>query len=687
MAVAPTGLTPVQITALMRTKLLGSALDAEDARTMRCTPLTKADAARHGLAYIAESFAIPYFDLNGRPKRFFRARYVVDTRKGFDVQAGKKAVKYVQPKGSDPDVYLPPLGDVDWAHVAGDVTTPLIITEGELKAACATKHGHPTIGLGGVWSFMSAANAQELIPGLREFLWDGRLVYIAYDSDAAVNSKVVQAEEKLAERLTGEGARVMIVRLPNQEDIQKCGLDDFIVLFGVDSLKELLLDPDRTYEYDGSKALHAMNKDVIYVKQQRFIWSHEDGQKMSAGEFKEHRYSNRFHLEKRVNAKGDVTSVRVPTAKAWLEWGARAEALGVDFVPGGDTITATGHLNTWSGWGMTEPVPGSVEPWKHLLDHLFGAETESRKWFEQWCAWPLQNPGGKMANAAALWGPVHGSGKTLIGHTLMRIYGKHSVELKDASLEDDRNEWAENKQFALCDDITARGDRKFMRKLMTMITQKTIMMNPKYINSYLIRDCINYYFTSNDPDALYMDTGDRRFFVHEVRSGRYVEYKAYVAWRESDAGIAALWDYLLRLDLTGFEPQAAPPTTYGKTSMTDLGKSELGAWVNELRANTDAMLAGAGFKGDLFTAKELHAVFDPAGVSRTSENALARELKRAGFINPSTGTRIKRADGVMIAVYAVRNLKKWRDATWSEACKHYDEVRQGKLAPAKTRKF
>lgn len=688
MAGKPAGLTQSEIKTLMLAKLMGSALDEDDARAMRCTPITKIEAARYGLAYAAEAFALPYFTTGGVPKRFFRARYVVDTRQGFDKIAGKKSVKYVQPKGSDPDIYLPPLGGVDWAHLAADVSQPLLVTEGELKAACATKHGHPTIGLGGVWSFQSGANGQELLPALVAFSWVGRSVYIVYDSDAATNSKVVQAEEVLAQRLLDRDAVVHIVRLPSQEDIQKCGLDDYIVLYGAEAFTALLKDPERTYEYAGSKALHAMNQLVIYVRQQRFIWSHEDNQRMSAGEFKEHRYANRFHLQSRANAKGEVIVTRVATAKAWLEWGARAEALGVDFQPGGDRITDQGNLNTWTGWGVSEPIPGDVAPWEHLLHHLFGDEPASRKWFEQWCAWPLQNPGGKMANAVALWGPVHGSGKTLVGHTLMRIYGaKHSVELKDASLENDRNEWAEGIQFALCDDITARGDRKFMRKLMTMITQKTIMMDPKYINSYVIRDCINYYFTSNDPDALYMDTGDRRFFVHEVRGGKYLDYKAYVKWRDSSIGIAALWDYLLRLDISDFDPQAAPPTTYGKTSMTDLGKSELGAWVNEFRQNMDSVLGAAGFKGDLFTAKELHGLFDPSGVSRTTENALARELKRAGFINPATGNRLRRADGLMVAVYAVRNLGKWKSASWSDACRHYDESRQGKLAPAKPRKF
>jgi hypothetical protein len=211
-----------------------------------------------------------------------------------------------------------------------------------------------------------------------------------------------------------------------------------------------------------------------------------------------------------------------------------------------------------------------------------------------------------------------------VGETLMRIYGtKHSTELKDSTLEDDRFEWAENQQFVLADDITARGDRKFMRKLMTMVTQHSMRMNPKYVPSYNIEDRINYYFTSNDPDALFMDDQDRRFFVHEVKAGKF-DYRAYVQWMKSASGPAALWHYLLGYDMTGFDPYAPAPVTMGKREMISVGKSELGAWVAEFKENVDGVLAKAKLTGDIFSTKQLHFLYDPNGDKRTTVNALSR---------------------------------------------------------------
>lgn len=664
----PAGLTRAAVELLMLRKLEGSALTAAHARRLGLIPSTAVEMGSYGLP-AAGAFVIPYFSMEGRPTSFYRARYVEDTRRGFDALTGKKALRYIQPGNSVTEVYLPPL--IDWREVAA-AEYPILITEGELKAACATAHGLPTVGLGGVWSFQSSKHNTPLLPIFKALGLDGREVFIVFDSDAVTNPNVVAAELRLAQRLTEAGAIVKIARLPSLEDTQKVGLDDYIMLRGVEALKTVLL---QAFEYDASKVLHALNQRVLYVRDPGFVWDHDLSMRLSPGAFKEHAYSNVLYDQRRVSKSGEST-VRVPAAPAWLAWEHRAEVRGLVFAPGDERITDGGLLNTWAGWGCTSgPIAGDVGPWHALMQHLFGADPEglsARLYFERWCAAPLQRPGLKMAVAAAIWGTTHGSGKTLVGHTLMRVYGaKHSAELKDTDLDDDRNEWADSKQFVLADDITARGDRKFMRRLMTMITQKWIRLNPKFVPSYSIADTINYYFTSNDPDALYMDDGDRRFFIWEVMGGKYGPYQAYVRWRDSEEGIAALWHYLLALDLGDFDPQAPAPDTAGKRSMIQLGKSDLGSWVRELKDNTASILNRAGLRGDLFNAKELHALYDPNGDKKTTVNALARELKRAGFHPPATGSSLRLPDGSMTAVYALLRGGYWAAASWKDACDHY----------------
>lgn len=654
----------------MLDKLGQSALDEEDARLMKLEPLTGMGMRSLKLPEFP-AFKIPYFTLQGKVDKFFRARYVVSTLKGFDAVAGKKPLRYVQPAKSESGVYLPPF--VDWVEMAADATQPLVITEGELKAACATKYGFPTLGLGGVYSFQSNAHNHMLIPALAEFEWSERIVYICYDSDSSTNPNVLVAEQRLAQRLTELGALVHITRLPAQEELAKCGLDDFIVLRGAEAFAELL-DSEKTYAYDAAKVLHGLSERVVYVRDPGIIWDHTLKRRMSPSDFTSHQFANVHYWAEVSMPKGGTTRVKKPAATAWLQWEARAECLGLAFRPGAARITEDGYLNTWTGWGVTEPIAGDVSPWHELMEHIFAGAPEARRWFERWAAYPIQNPGAKLATAMAVWGPTHGSGKTLIGHTLMRVYGtKHSVELKDADLEDDRNEWADSKCFALCDDITAKGDRKLMRKLMTMVTQKMLRINTKYVPSYFLEDLINYYYTSNEPDMFYMDENDRRFYVHETQAGKFLNYKRYVAWRDSDEGIAALWHYLLSIDLGDFDPQAPAPVSDGKKAMIDMGKSELGAWVLEFRRNTDYMLKQANMTGDLFTMKQLHALYDPMGNKKASPNALSREFKREGYNPCCAGAPVRLSNGQQLVVWPVRNFDKWKKAPWGEVKAEYEK--------------
>jgi putative DNA primase/helicase len=130
----------------------------------------------------------------------------------------------------------------------------LILTEGEKKSLKSTQEGFLTIGLTGVWNWQrkrprgedgKGKGPRELIPDLAGVRWQGRRVYLCFDSDATDNRNVALAEFHLADALSGVGAQVKIVRLPPGEPgpdgkPAKVGLDDFLVAHGPDAFRELL---------------------------------------------------------------------------------------------------------------------------------------------------------------------------------------------------------------------------------------------------------------------------------------------------------------------------------------------------------------------------------------------------------------------------------------------------------------
>lgn len=673
--------TPTGLAVKMLEDMARSALTQTDATKLNVQPLTAAQCNGLKLPSATDGYKLPYFDIDGKPLPFFRVRYLQDTRKGFAAYTKRKPIKYGQPFESPAEVYFPPL--INWRTILSK-TVPLLITEGEKKAACATKHGLPCIGLGGVWSFMSKRAGQTLLPVFKEMNLNNRVVIICFDSDAATNTDIVLAECRLAGRLLQEGAVVKIARIPTDGD-SKVGLDDYIVAHGVTKFKTDIVDT--ATDFEGSVALHEMNSRATYIRNPGVVYLHTQEQKLRPGDFTQHAMSNVWHDDKVLAANGDVKVKKVQTAKAWLDWPQRAELKGIVYRPGAPHITMDGYLNGWQGWGFQEPVKGNIQPWAKLLDWLFGDEIEGRDWFERWLAYPVQYPGIKLTSAALLWGARHGSGKTLVGRTMMRLYGENSTEVKDADLQSTRFEWAENRQFVLGDDITGTTNRKQANMFKTMITQETLRIDAKYIPSYSIKDCINYYFTSNDPDALFLDDDDRRHFIHEVRVGRLSreDKEAFVAWMNSEEGIAALAWHLLHLDLGDFDPYGEALVTNSKRSMNNISKSELGDWVMQLKEQPERVLNGKGL-GDLYSSQDLKAIFDPASEKKTSPNAIARELKRAGFNQVADGAPIRTITGGQIRVFAIKNNDKWEHAPWSEAAAHYDDSRK-MLPAAKQRKF
>lgn len=639
-------------------KMRESKIPLEQAKKLGFTPLPETKIPKD-TPFKEPGILIPYFDIEGHKLDFWRLRYLKQPeKKGFATQTKTKPLKYVQPSKSLNELYLPPI--VDWKKIASEQLVPILITEGEFKAACATLHtDYPCIGLGGVWSWKSDKKKVPLIEGFQDFNWDQRPVYICYDSDAVTNPMVMQAENALARALTNLGAEPHIVRIPMGHDNEKMGLDDFIVQRGVDALEVLL---EEAQPWAAAVELHRLNEEVVYVRDPGLILRLDNLQRMAPRAFIDHAYSTRTYFEEVATGKS-VTKVKKSAPKEWIAWPSRAEVPRITYAPGEERVTETREINIWPGWGV-EPKKGDIKPWVDLLDYLFRGEPQSREWFERWCAWPLQHPGDKLYTSVLMWGLRHGTGKSVIGYTLGKIYGKNFTEIDDEILRQSHNEWAENKQFVMGDEISTGEKRTASDRMKTMITRQQLRLNPKYIPSYTVPDVINYYFTSNHPDAFFLEDDDRRFFIHEVKQAPKDEafYRRYEDWMGPKAvigpGISALFDHLLNLDMGDFRGTARAPMTQAKRMMLENSRSDLGSWVSALKEDPDTVLRAGGhpIKFSLWRAEDLLSIYDPDGKGKVTANGLARELARQQFTRAYEGQGIRTLAG-QVKLWIIRNVE------------------------------
>jgi hypothetical protein len=274
-------------------------------------------------------------------------------------------------------------------------------------------------------------------------------------------------------------------------------------------------------------------------------------------------------------------------------------------------------------------------------------------------------------------GLAQGTGKTLIGYTLGRIHGKNFTEIDQGSLHGDFNEWAEGKTLVLGDEITGSDRRADADVLKRLITQQRVRVNKKFVPTYEVPDCCNFLFTSNHPDAFFLEDDDRRHFIHEVTAGPLpdVFYAEYGIWLDS-GGSSYLFDWLLSRDISEFNPAARAPRTQARDRMTLDTKSDLGAWIEHLKRDPDdlLMLGEQRLPGDLFTSRQLHALYDPTGRTQVSINGIGRELRRAGFSQVAGGRPVEGHDGRRERYYAIRNADRWTTRDHIDAARHLKEL-------------
>lgn len=668
----------------MEAKLASSGLTLEDGRALGMKGLSAEETKTLHVEHLhLPSLFIPYDDPwhPGQPLRagpgwpeYYRLRILREP-----VPKDDRFHKYHQPSSSGTLAYFP--RNVVWADILTDYRVPIIITEGELKAACAGKNKLPTIGLGGVWSWKALKQGHLLLPELAKIVWPRRETYIIFDSDSRRNPQVCAALQSFAETLCDQGAIPMTVILPEEGDDGKVGLDDFIVAHGVPELEKLLFSAEHV---SLSKPLWELSKTYVYVKSPGVLVEQATGALVRVDDFKSHTTTAKYSAAK-VLANGTLSRELVGAAEAWVRWPMRNEAKTIVYAPGKEPLSVIEKdgqrvYNVWPGWGC-QPKKGDVKLWLKLVDHIFtGAEPEAKRFFVQWLAWPLQHPGAKLLTSVVLWSTGQGQGKTLIGETMRYIYGANFSAISQEAFAGAFNTWATKKQFVCGDDVSSTEKKRDLDRMKMFITQTHLSVNEKFQKTYDIEDTISYLWSSNHADVLALERADRRFFVHEVTvpplPGKW--YEEYDAWIRSEAGASALFDYLLNVDLTGFRPNAAAPLTAAKAAMIRLAQPDLDGWLIDLLAAPDDYLKlhDIPMKADLFSLVEIRAMFTAfAGKEPDiSQTGLSKKLAMHNVRPVNNGENLYVPHRPLAKYFPLRRREHWAKQSLDAIKRHLGSV-------------
>lgn len=236
---------------------------------------------------------------------------------------------------------------------------------------------------------------------------------------------------------------------------------------------------------------------------------------------------------------------------------------GVTFVPIQEP-TVYGKVNSYMGLGV-EPIECDESEIKLYLNHIksviCGDDKEYYKYVINWLAHLMQKPEEKPEVAIFLRAG-QGVGKGVFVRPLMRIIGAHYAQATDPNAMGKFNALTENKILFFADEFFSKS-KDMMNKLKALITESTATIERKGVDTIIVPSYMRLILASNAPDALHIETDDRRYFWLEV-SERYKQdtlyFNALVAEIDAPEFAGKLLYYLQSIDIGGFNPRQVPKT-------------------------------------------------------------------------------------------------------------------------------
>ena len=279
----------------------------------------------------------------------------------------------------------------------------------------------------------------------------------------------------------------------------------------------------------------------------------------SVADFK-NKYANRRIMMQ--TEKGEWKAVNA--GKIWFESVHRRQYDDIIFSPPGpDQITDPKYYNLYRGLTIT-PRPGK---WDILRDHIHanicGGEDEYYRYLISWLAHLFQKPGEKPGTAIVLRGK-RGTGKGTLLDIIGPCLGTHYVHITGQShLAGKFNNHLKDALLAFADECFWAGDKQSESILQGMITNDTVMVEPKGKDPFMVRSYLRLIVASNEGWVVPAGLEERRFLVLDVGDKWMQNTKLFARLREemNNGGREAFIHHLINeVDISDIDIRTAPKT-------------------------------------------------------------------------------------------------------------------------------
>jgi hypothetical protein len=276
----------------------------------------------------------------------------------------------------------------------------------------------------------------------------------------------------------------------------------------------------------------------------------------------EKRYTHLKVEEVSIDEDGKEKTDYVPILDYWLRSRERRQYQNVVFAPGKDL--GSRYLNLWDGFAI-KPVAGSCDLFKAHLHHVICASNPTLSgWAIKQLAYWVQHP-GEPGHVAFVFKGGKGFGKNSFVEYFGEMWGEHFLTISSGEHLGGRF----NKHFLNCSVLHANesfyaGNRAHESAMKVLITDSMLTIEPKGVDIFQIPNALHLMISSNRPWVVPATVDERRFAVFNLSDAHVKDFPYFEALHneKENGGKEALLDFLLNMDLTGFNPRN-PPVTVG----------------------------------------------------------------------------------------------------------------------------
>jgi hypothetical protein len=266
-----------------------------------------------------------------------------------------------------------------------------------------------------------------------------------------------------------------------------------------------------------------------------------------------------FHAKKKKSVPAGNGTKEIGIGRWWIDHAGRRQYDRVAYLPG---ITDPNVLNLWRGFAFV-PKPGKCELYlAHLYENVCRKNQDHFDYLLNWKADAVQRPGRRCEVAIVLRGK-EGTGKGIAIVYFGRLFGSHYRYIAQSKhLTGHFNSHLLHCSVLHADEAFFAGDRSNEGVLKALITEPTILIEPKGIDPFAIPNCLHIIMSSNSDWVIPASAEARRYAVFDVDPVHMQDrpYFAAIVNEMENGGQEALLHLLQNRDLSHFDIRAVPQT-------------------------------------------------------------------------------------------------------------------------------